>query len=517
MKFREKRRLDDALKARAHTEGIPIPADFDSRIDALLDTLSTQQQAAQADLSRSPDLLDSSDLPGSSGLSHSSRPQPIRSNRTSLNRITHRLRSFPRVAVIAVAAVFVVGAGAATIAPTVFSLTQGAIRYFQNRQTSDLASQQEKLEHYNAAVELSQTNDRGQTMAIHNIAMDNSYMYIFYTLTSETPIEKPGTDDDPSHWRAKWAAPFFSAEVNGKKLDNSGIIETEAYFIDDYTIEGVYRIVLKETLPDTFDLLLYTEKGELSSEIEKDFQFPLSIDKSTITIDSLFVEPKQDVHFDYTMQYSNGDTAPKQADFRIERVSISPLCSTLTLSKVTEGRIADFVLRDDKGNYLYCCSASGGIGNSTVPGKRQNHVFEFYGADMQTQSITLVPLSGLSMPRKVTGSIDALPLTSDGPNGLVLEQLDIGEKQATGVFSFKGAVLGGTDMMLQDEAGNDLSVDEHVYIERAMDRSTGKLKVTLYYPSATPEAITRIKNVSFWQPNDKLQLLEEQAIMIPLQ
>jgi len=512
MTFHEKRRLDDALKARAHTEAIeniPIPKDFDSRIDALLDTLPTQeqQQSAQAP----------SGLSGSTGVSG---PQPIHSKRASFQHAPHRLRSFLRVAVVAVAAVFIVGAGAVTVAPTVFSLTQGAIRYFQGRQNSDFASQQDEMEHYNAAVEISQTNDRGQTMTIHNIAMDNSYMNIFYTLTSKTPIEKPGTDDDPPHWRAKWAAPFFHAEVNnnGKQLDNSGLIETEAYFVDDYTIEGAYRLVLKETLPDTFEMLLYTEKGELSSEIEKDFQFPLTIDKSAITVDSLFVEPKQDVHLDYTMRYANGNTNRRKVDFRIERVSISPICSTLTLSEVTDdwGPFSQFVLRDDKGKYLYCTSESG-VGSGILR-NRVNNVFEFYGADMQTKSLTLIPISGRTLQHEVTGSIDALPLTDDTSNGFVLEQLDVGEKQTTAVFSFKGAMPSyNPGLVLLDEEGNELHKDNDIYVENTMDRSTGKLKVTLYYPRVTPETIAQIQNVSFLQPDDGIQLLEDQAVVIPLQ
>ncbi|HIY12961.1 MAG TPA: sigma-70 family RNA polymerase sigma factor [Candidatus Agathobaculum merdipullorum] len=49
------------------------------------------------------------------------------------------------------------------------------------------------------------------------------------------------------------------------------------------------------------------------------------------------------------------------------------------------------------------------------------------------------------------------------------------------------------------------------------DRENGLCITTIEYPDATPEQIAQITGVSFWQPDDDLTLLEDQAVTINLQ
>lgn len=105
--------FDEKLKARAEREGAPIPKGFDSRMDALLDTLPPQVQPA-------------------------------------------RKRRAPRLAVcIGVAAAMVVGAAAA--APTVIQMAQGAIDYFHTGRAGEYTALQTEYEQFNAAVGASKT------------------------------------------------------------------------------------------------------------------------------------------------------------------------------------------------------------------------------------------------------------------------------------------------------------------------------------------------------------------------
>ena len=229
--------FDEKLKARAQREDSPIPKGFDERMDALLHDLPEQVT-------------------------------PIKKRRA------------PRTAVcIGIAAALVVGAAAA--APTVLEMARNTIGYFTQNSGSEYAEYQGKYEKYNAAVGMSDTNG-DQTLTIDNLAVDDSYMLVFYTLKSKTPIELAGTDDEPQSWRTSWTAPTFFAQVNGKQLDTTGAIENEATMPDEYTLTGVHRIVLKEALPDQFDLLLY-DSG--SSDInDANFQFAMSVDKSTVAV-----------------------------------------------------------------------------------------------------------------------------------------------------------------------------------------------------------------------------------------
>lgn len=455
--------FDEKLKARAKQEGAPIPAGFEARMDAQLDTL----------------------------------PE------TAAPRKTRRA---PRLAVcIGIAAAMVVGAAAA--APAVLQMAQHAIEYFDQNQHSEYANDQGKYEQFNAAVGASQTAD-GVTLTIDNIAVDDSYMSIFFTLSSETPLEQPGTDSDPESWRAEWAAPVFWAEVDGKELDTTGWINNEAYFADDCTLKGIHRLPLKEALPDQFDLLLYT--GDTDHLADSKMQFALSIDKSTVS--GLTVAPEQDFTVDLSTEW-NGETIHAHHEPRIERVSISPFGSTITLSEEAVDPLTNFVLRDDQGNFLpilYTGSVGSEIGRAT-------NTFEFLGADLDTRSVTLIPYLPEGRSHKVTGAVNTLPLTDGSESGFTLESLEIGDKQAIATFSIRGAMdYSNAQFSLLLADGTPLDTLADCYMDFSYDRENALCITTIEYPDATPEQIAQITEVSFWQPNE-LTLVEEQAVTIDLQ
>lgn len=458
--------FDEKLKARAEREGAPIPKGFDSRMDALLDTLPPQVQPA-------------------------------------------RKRRAPRLAVcIGVAAAMVVGAAAA--APAVLEMAQNAIDYFDQNKHSEYANYQGKYEQFNAAVGMSDTNG-DQTLTIDNIAVDDSYLMIFSTLKSEAPLELQDGEYATLSTRIKWTAPNFFAEINGELLDMSGPVETEARLVDDCTLTSVQRIALKELLPDQFDLLLFD--GGTSDISQSDFQFEMSVDKSAVAVETLTVEPKQDFTVDISTEYQ-GDPIHLHYEPRIERVSISPFGSTITLSEAAVDPLTSFVLRDDKGNYLPMLY-TGSVGGSEII--RATNTFEFLDADLDTKSITLIPSLDEGRSHKVTGSLDSLPLTDDSENGFTLERLEIGEKQATATFSFRGAVdYSNAQFSLLLADGTPLDHLAECYMDFSYDRENALCITTIEYPDATPEQISQITDVSFWQPNE-LTLLEDQAVTIDLQ
>lgn len=155
--------FDEKLKARAAREGSPIPEGFDSRMDALLDTLPAEVQPAKK-------------------------------------------RRAPRLAVcIGIAAAMVVGAAAA---PTVLEMARNSIGYFGQNSGSEYADYQGKYEQFNAAVGMSDTNG-DQTLTIDNIAVDDSYLMIFSTLKSEKPLELRDGEYATLSARVKWTAPNF--------------------------------------------------------------------------------------------------------------------------------------------------------------------------------------------------------------------------------------------------------------------------------------------------------------------
>ena len=458
--------FDEKLKARAQREGSPTPEGFDERMDALLRDLPAQVT-------------------------------PIKKRRPART-----------VLCIGIAAALVVGAAAA--APTVLEMARNTISYFTQYSGSEYAEYQGKYEKYNAAVGMSDTNG-DQTLTIDNLAVDDSYMLVFYTLKSKTPIELAGTDDEPQSWRTSWTAPTFFAQINGKQLDTTGAIENEATMPDEYTLTGVHRIVLKEALPDQFDLLLYD--GGSSDINDANFQFAMSVDKSAVAVETLTVEPKQDFTVDFSTEY-DGQTYHLHYNPRIERVSISPFGSTITLSEKAEDPMTNFALRDDKGNYLPVISngsVGGGIGRAT-------NSFEFLGANLDTQSVTLIPCIGPYRSHEVKGALDSLPMTDSSAGGYTLESLDIDEHRAVATFSFHGPITKSNaqlSLLLADGTTLDRLTD--CYIDYAYDRENSLCITTIEYPDATPEQVAQITGVVFAQPDDDLELLEDQAVTINLQ
>ncbi len=460
--------FDEKLKARAQREDSPIPAGFDERMDALLHDLPEQVT-------------------------------PIKKRRA------------PRTAVcIGIAAAMVVGAAAA--APTVLEMARNAIGYFTQNSGSEYAEYQGKYEKYNAAVGMSDTNG-DQTLTIDNLAVDDSYMMVFYTLKSKTPIEVRSGEGVPLSTRINWTAPNFFVQVNGKQLDTTGAIENEATMPDEYTLTGMQRIVLKEVLPDQFNLVLY-DSG--SSDInDANFQFAMSVDKSAVAVETLTVEPKQDFTVDISRTTNEGEPLHLHYEPRVERVSISPFGSTITLSERGTAPFDSFVLHDDKGNYLPVLETSGTVGSSF---ERLSNSFEFMGAGLDTKSITLIPRIESGAAHKVSGALDSMPLTDDSTNGFTLESLEMGDRQATATFSFRGVVsVGHVNFTLQLADGTLLDHVTDCFIDYTYDRENGLCVTTIEYPNATDEQVAQITGVVFAQPDDNLELLEDQAVTINLQ
>ena len=174
--------------------------------------------------------------------------------------------------------------------------------------------------------------------------------------------------------------------------------------------------------------------------------------------------------------------------------------------------MTNFVLRDDKGNYLPVIS-NGSVGGGI---SRATNSFEFLGADLNTKSVTLIPCIGQYRLHEVKGALDNLPLTDDSTGGYTLESLDVGEHRAVATFSFHGPLTeSNAQFSLLNADGTELDAD--CYIDYAYDRENSLCITTLEYPDATPEQIAQITGVCFWQPDDDLELLEDQAVTINLQ
>ena len=263
-------------------------------------------------------------------------------------------------------------------------------------------------------------------------------------------------------------------------------------------------------LPEQVKLQVYS--NELFWGVFGDWSLNLLVDKSAPDGESLVVEPNQAV----TLHDSR---------WKVSKVVVAPSGGGLVLTGAGENPPRNFFLRDDQGNYLYK-ESYGLVSRPLLP---VSNFIGFYGGRTDMESLTIVPYEWVSPyeeaadNHQVFGSLDGLPLTDgSAEDGYTLLTLDIGEEQAVatfqtgqGLYQYGGYGGFGTEFGLLDGDGAKLELGD-TYLDRAYDRETGLWTVTISYPDADPAELARAEQVWFWQPNDTIRVLEDQAVTIDL-
>lgn len=285
-------------------------------------------------------------------------------------------------------------------------------------------------------------------------------------------------------------------------------VETELE--DEYTLHVIQRSPVLRLLPDVVDLEIYSD--ELIMGLPGTWHLALSVDKTAPAAKSLVAEPRRTF-----IMHGHRVTADK--------VVVAPSGGGLVLTEAGESPLNHYFLRDEKGNALPIRNY-GSVSRPILP---VSNFIEFSGGRTDMTAITLVPWKWVGGEdensadnHEVSGPLDALPLTDEhAAEGFTLLSLDIGPDKAVGVFQTGETwmELGyngyGTEFMLLDEDGEPLDLGGG-YMERSLDWERGIWTVTLSYPDAEQEELARAAGVAFWQPNGTIELLEDQAVTIPL-
>ena len=358
----------------------------------------------------------------------------------------------------------------------------------------------EGFQPYSAQVGASVT-DQGYTLSLDGIGVDEAFITLYATITGEEPIPKTERGR-PELWKLRLRA-------EGKDLEFWGQ-DQEIEWVDDYTLKVTQRCPVARALPEQVELQVYS--NELFWGVFGDWSLNLLVDKSAPDGESLVVEPNQAV----TLHGGR---------WKVSKVVVAPSGGGLVLTGAGENPPRNFFLRDDQGNYLYE-ESYGLVSRPLLP---VSNFIGFYGGRTDMESLTIVPYEWVSPyeeaadTHRVFGSLDALPLTDgSAEDGYTLLTLDIGEEQAVaafqtgqGLFQYGGYGGSGTDFTLLDGDGAELELGD-TYLNRAYDRETGIWTVTISYPDADPAELARAEQVWFWQPNDTIRVLEDQAVTIDL-
>ena len=343
--------------------------------------------------------------------------------------------------------------------------------------------------------------DQGYTLSLDGIGVDEAFITLYATITGEEPIPKTERGR-PELWKLRLRA-------EGKDLEFWGQ-DQEIEWVDDYTLKVTQRCPVARALPEQVELQVYS--NELFWGVFGDWSLNLLVDKSAPDGESLVVEPNQAV-------------ALHGGRWKVSKVVVAPSGGGLVLTGAGENPPRNFFLRDDQGNYLYE-ESYGLVSRPLLP---VSNFIGFYGGRTDMESLTIVPYERVSPyeeapdNHQVFGSLDALPLTDgSAEDGYTLLTLDIGEEQAVaafqtgqGLFQYGGYGGSGTEFGLLDAEGEALELGD-TYLNRAYDRETGIWTVTISYPDADPAELARAEQVWFWQPNDTIRVLEDQAVTIDL-
>ena len=357
----------------------------------------------------------------------------------------------------------------------------------------------EGFQPYSAQVGASVT-DQGYTLSLDGIGMDEAFITLYATITGEEPIPKDERGR-PELWKLRLRA-------EGKDLEFWGQ-DQETEWVDDYTLKVSQRCPVARALPEQVKLQVYS--NELFWGVFGDWSLNLLVDKSAPDGESLVVEPNQAV----TLHDSR---------WKVSKVVVAPSGGGLVLTGAGENPPRNFFLRDDQGNYLYE-ESYGLVSRPLLP---VSNFIGFYGGRTDMESLTIVPYEWVSPyeeapdNHQVFGSLDGLPLTDgSAEDGYTLLTLDIGEDQAVatfqtgqGLYQYGGYGGSGTEFILLDGNGEELELRRT--FRHAYDRETGIWTVTLSYPDADPAELARAEQVWFWQPNDTIRVLEDQAVTIDL-
>jgi len=458
------RDFDRLLKAKARREALQEPLGFSERVDDLLASLPDKKQ--------------------------------------KFRRTNKRL--------FLIAAGFIVFTSMAVVAsPVAYKMTSGVISYFDAPRDFKYLSQKAVFEQFNSQVGIS-TEDQGIKVTVDNLAIDDNYINVFYTVESAEPIPLRGEEGHPEQWRLSWTAPKFWFKADGRYIEPPAQREVEAYLENQYVLKGMQRLALMDKLPDKLQLELYAQ--EIFNKTGN-WHLAMSVDKSSVAVESLTVTPG------IKAKVTSGWNGEYKHDITIEKVSVSPFGSQVVISERGENTFSQFALRDDQGNYLTV------IPGATYGGSflhKATNSFEFIGGRTDMRELTLIPLAigadndGSPAPELKTveiGTAFPIPMLSSDIGGFVLDSLEITTEKAVATFHQEGPVMiMDPSFVLLDE--KDERIDFVAFEDVDYNRETGSITITKIFKNASEKDLAKIKKIGYF--TQAIKLNEEEAIRIPL-
>lgn len=293
----------------------------------------------------------------------------------------------------------VIGATTAFAAlPTGQETLSSIIAYFQNEQSTPMTSIEE-LTKYNEEVGASVTKD-GLTLTLDNVAADDNFVHVFYTITSDTPFYEDGNQYSNEVWnKLLWIECGINGKVAGYDSNNNN---ADSYFTDEYTYKVMQKYnISTETIPDNFKVELFGETNyAFKTELPDASLFNLVWQDKVAEITD---EQKAKVWYvcaDVDKSAAKVETVTRdigvtlESGIIIDKAVFSPFGNQVIVRTEASDDpdslmrlLDDFALFDENGTCLDIVDTGASI---AADGSSLNS-FEFLKADVNTKKLTIVP------------------------------------------------------------------------------------------------------------------------------
>ena len=371
--------------------------------------------------------------------------------------------------------------------PTGQEALSSIIAYFQNEQSTPMTSIEE-LAKYNEEVGASVTKD-GLTLTLDNVAADDNFVHIFYTITSETPFYEDGNQYSSETWdRLLWIECGINGELAGYSNNNN---KADSYFADEYTYKAMRKYnVSAESIPDNFKVELF---GEMNAAFKKELP-----DNSLFNlvwqnkVDEITDEQKSDVWYvcaDVDKSAAKVESVTRDigvtldSGIIIDKAVFSPFGNQVIVRTEAGGDlnqdssdyalslVDDFALFDENGICLDILDADA----SMAADGSSNNSFEFLKADLNTKKLTIVP-THYSEPKSgeeatvIDKKIGEYPMTFELKDGeVIVTDVRIYDGRVEVDYRIDGFIKYGPYFELLNDAGAEPGGNTEVHYDRVLD------------------------------------------------
>ena len=277
------------------------------------------------------------------------------------------------------------------------------VAYFQNEQSKEITSLEE-LAKFNEEIGTSVTR-KGITLTLDNVAADDNFVHVFYTITSDTPFYEGDNQYASEVWdRLLWVECGINGRLAGYDSNNNN---GDSYFADEYTYKAMRKYnISTETIPDNFKVELFGEaNAAFKTALPDDSPFNLIwqdkvseiTDEQKSTVWYVCADVDKSAAKVESVTHDIGVTL--DSGIIIDKAVFSPFGNQIIVRTEAGGEldqddtdhmlslVDDFALFDENGTSLDILDT----GASMAADGSSLNSFEFLKADVNTKKLTIVP------------------------------------------------------------------------------------------------------------------------------